>query len=118
MVKTLKTYFQEKGMSSELALQLDEVASAMHSRMRRFNKKGVTKNLVMIDLGKYRHLETRNPKSNLEMLRTTLDAMLLILSVEDRFRLLELHDVIKLNNMTAEYEFTAFAKQFFEQPRV
>ena len=63
MVKTVKTYFQEKGMASELALQLDEVTSAMHSRIRRFNKRGVSKNLVMIDLGKYRHMETRSPKS-------------------------------------------------------
>lgn len=118
MVKSVKTYFQEQGMASELALQLDEVTSAMHSRMHRFNKQGVTKNLVMIDLGKYRHMETRNPKSNLELLRTTLDGMLLVLNVEDRFRLLEHHDIIKLNYVTAEYEFTAFGKQFFEPAKV
>ncbi len=43
--------------------------------------------------------------------------MLLVLNFEDRFRLLEHHDMIKLNYMTAEYEFTAFGKQFFEPAR-
>jgi len=117
MVKSVKTYFQEQGMASELALQLDEVTSAMHSRMHRFNKQGVSKNLVMIDLGKYRHMETRNPKNNQEMLRLTLDGMLLVLNLEERFRLLEHYDVIKPNHLTAEYEFTAFGKQFFELPK-
>ena len=117
MVKTVKAYFQEQGMTSELALQLDEVASAMYSRMHRFNKRSVSKQLTMIDIGKYRHMETRSPKSMQEMLRVTLDGMLLVLNFEDRFRVLEHYDIIKLNYLTAEYEFTEFGKQFFEQPK-
>ena len=117
MLKTVKEYFQEKGMSSELALQLDEAASAMHSRMRRFNKKSVAKQLVMIDIGKYRHMETRRPNNMQEMLRLTLDGMLLVLNFEDRFRLLEHHNIIKMNYATGEYDFTEFGKQFYEQPK-
>jgi hypothetical protein len=117
MVKTVKEYFQEKGMASELALQLDEVASAMHNRMRRFNKQSVSKQLIMIDIGKYRHMETRRPNGMQEMLRVALDGMLLVLNFEDRFRLLEHHDILKLNYMTGEYEFTQFGKQFYEQPK-
>ena len=116
MVKTVKEYFQEQGMASDLALQLDEVTSALYSRIHRFNKRGVTKNLIMIDIGKYRHMETRSPKSMQEMNRLTLDAMLLVLNFEDRIRLLEHHDIIKLNYMTAEYEFTEFGKQFLPSP--
>jgi len=116
MGKTVKEYFQEQGMASDLALQLDEIASAMYSRIRRFNKKGVTKNLIMVDLGKYRHLETRSPKSMGEMNRVTLDAMLLVVNFEDRFRILEHADIIKLNYTTAEYEFTDFGKQFIGSP--
>jgi hypothetical protein len=116
MVKTVKAYFQEKGMASELAVQLDEVASAMYSRMHRFNKQSVAKTLVMIDIGKYRHMETRSPKAMQEMLRVALDGMLLVLNFEDRFRLLEHHDIIKLNYMTGEYEFTEFGKQFVGRP--
>jgi hypothetical protein len=51
------------------------------------------------------------------MLRLTLDGMLLVLNLEERFRLLEHYDVIKPNHLTAEYEFTAFGKQFFELPK-
>jgi hypothetical protein len=51
------------------------------------------------------------------MLRVALDGMLLVLNFEDRFRLLEHYDIIKLNYLTAEYEFTEFGKQFFEPPR-
>jgi hypothetical protein len=116
MAKTVKAYFQEQGMASDLALQLDEVTSAMYSRIRRFNKQGVTKNLIMVDLGKYRHMETRSPKSMQEMNRLTLDAMLLVLNFEDRFRILEHADIIKLNYVTAEYEFTEFGKQFIGSP--
>jgi hypothetical protein len=116
MAKTVKAYFVEKGMASELAVQLDEVASAMYSRIRRFNKKGVTKNLIMVDLGKYRHLETRSPGSLQEMTRQLLDAMLLVVNFEDRFRILEHADIIKFNYATAEYEFTEFGKQFVGSP--
>ena len=114
MVKNVKEYFQEQGMAGDLALQLDEITSAMHNRIRRFNKRGVSKNLIMIDLGKYRHMETRSPNSLPEMNRVSLDAMLLALNFEDRLRILEHYNIIKLNYLTAEYEFTEFGKQFFE----
>jgi hypothetical protein len=116
MAKTVKEYFQEQGMPSDLALQLDEVTTAMYSRIHRFNKRGVTKNLIMVDLGKYRHMETRSPKSMQEMNRLTLDAMLLVVNFEDRFRILERNDIIKLNYVTAEWEFTEFGKQFLASP--
>jgi hypothetical protein len=116
MVKNVKEYFQEQGMAGDLALQLDEITSAMHNRIRRFNKRGVSKNLIMIDLGKYRHMETRSPNSLPEMNRVSLDAMLLVLNFEDRIRILEHDNIIKLNYLTAEYEFTEFGKQFFEKP--
>jgi hypothetical protein len=114
MAKNVKEYFQEKGMAADLALQLDEITSAMHNRIHRFNKRGVTKNLIMIDLGKYRHMETRSPNSLPEMNRVTLDAMLLTLNFNDRMRILEFFKIIQLNCLTAEYEFTEFGKQFFE----
>jgi hypothetical protein len=116
MAKSVKEYFQEQGMASDLALQLDEVTSAMYSRIHRFNKRGVTKNLIMVDLGKYRHMETRSPKSMQEMNRLTLDAMLLVVNFEDRFHILKHHNIIKLNYVTAEWEFTEFGKQFIGSP--
>jgi hypothetical protein len=51
-----------------------------------------------------------------EMSRVILDAMLLVLNFEDRFRILEHHNIIKLNYVTAEYEFTEFGKQFIGSP--
>jgi hypothetical protein len=116
MSQTVKAYFLEKGMASDLALQLDEVASAMYSRIRRFNKRGVTKELIMVDLGKYRHMEMKSPGSLQEMNRVTLDAMRLVVNFEDRFRILEHANIIKLNYTTAEYEFTEFGKQFIGSP--
>ena len=90
----------------------------MHNRIRRFNKRGVSRNLIMIDLGKYRHMETRSPNSLPEMNRVLLDAMLLVLSFENRLRTLEHYKIIKLNYLTAEYEFTEFGLQFFAKPAV
>ena len=116
MAKTVKAYFQEKGMPSELALQLDEVASAMYSRIRRFNKRGVTKDLIMVDLGKYRHMEMKSPNSLQEMNRVVLDAMRLVVNFEDRFRILENAKIIRLNYATGEYEFTEFGKEFVGSP--
>jgi hypothetical protein len=88
----------------------------MYSRIRRFNKQGVTKNLVMVDLGKYRHMETRSASSLQEMTRVTLDAMLLVVNFEDRFRILEHANIIRLNYATGEWEFTEFGKQFVGSP--
>jgi len=116
MAKTVKEYFQEQGMPGDVAVQLDEIVSAMYSRIRRFNKQGVTKNLIMVDLGRYRHMETRSPASLQEMTRVTLDAMLLAVTFEDRFRILEHANIIKLNYSTAEWEFTPFGKQFVGSP--
>lgn len=114
MVKNVKEFLLEKGVRKELALELDEVTLAMHGRITRFNKQGVDKRLIMIDIGKYRHMEHRTPNSLPELLRMTLDFGLLILNFHDRFRILEHYDIIKLNFQTGEYEFTDFGKQFFD----
>ena len=44
--------------------------------------------------------------------------MLLTLNFADRMRILEHYNIIKLNFLTAEYEFTEFGKQFFDHPAV
>ena len=113
MATNVRDYLLEKGMRRELALELDEITLAMHSRIARFSKQGVDKHLILIDLGKYRHMEQRSPKSLLEMLRVVLDFGLLVLNFNDRFRILEHYAIVKLNYVTGEYEFTEFGKQFF-----
>ncbi len=118
MATTIKDYLIEKGMRRDLALELDEICLAMHSRIFRFNKQGVDKHLVLIDLGKYRHLEQRSPKSNIEMLRVVLDFGILIVNFNERFRLLEHYGLLRLNYQSGEYEFTDFAKQFLQRPRI
>jgi len=118
MAKNVKDFLLEKGVRRELALEMDEVTLAMHSRITRFNKQGVTKNLVMIDLGKYRHLEQKGLHNVQELQRMTLDYGLLILNFNDRFRLLEHYDIVKLNFQSGEYEFTEFGRGFFAPNRV
>lgn len=118
MAKTVKDFLLEEGVRRELALEMDEITLAMHSRIARFNKQGVTKNLVMIDMGKYRHLEQKGLHSIPELQRVTLDYGLLILNFNERFRMLEHYDIVKLNFQTGEYELTEFGRGFFEPNRV
>jgi hypothetical protein len=113
MTRTVKEFFIEKGLRREVAVEMDEITLAMHSRITRFNKQGVEKNLVMIDFGKYRHLEQKSAHSLPELQRMMLDYGLLILNFNERFRLLEHYDILKLNFQTGEYEFTAFGNSFF-----
>ena len=118
MAKTVKDYFLEIGVRRELALEMDEITLAIHSRISRFNKQGVEKNLVMIDMGKYRHLEQKSPKNLQELHRMALDYGVFIVNFHERVRLLELFGLVKLNAQTAEYEFTTFGQSFFEPKRV
>jgi hypothetical protein len=118
MAKSIKEYLVEKGVGKEMALEMDEMALAMHSRITRFNKQGVTKNLVMIDIGKYRHMEQKGLHSIQELQRMTLDYGLLLLNFNERFRMLEHYGLVKLNFQTGEYELSEFAKSFFEPKRV
>ena len=118
MAKNIKEYLLEKGVGREMALEMDEIALAIHSRITRFNKQGVTKNLVLVDMGKYRHLEQKGLHSVAELQRMTLDYGLVILNFNERFRMLEHYGIVKLNFQTGEYQLTDFAKTFFEPKRV
>jgi len=115
MAKTVKEYLLEKGMSKELAVQLDEITIVLHHRMVRLKRQGADKSYILMDIGRYRHLEQKNPSNLMELHRLNLDIGVLILNFTDRMRILENYGILKLNTQTAEYEFTAFGLQFFAQ---
>jgi len=112
---TVKEFLVERGVRRELAVELDEIALAVHSRIVRYKRQGVEKGHILIDIGKYRHQEQKTPKSLPEMLRIALDLVVLALNFNDRFRILEHYDIIKFNLQTAEYELTEFGRQFYAQ---
>ncbi len=114
MAKSLKEYLIEKGVHRSLALELDEIALAIQTRMRRLKATGAQASHILIELGKYRHLEQKSPTNLMQMLRVALDLAQFSLNFNDRLHILERYGVIKLNLPTAEYELTEFGKQFFQ----
>lgn len=114
-MKTVKEYLLEKGMKRELALELDELVLAIHHRMVRLNKQGVEKAHALLDTGRYRRMEQKNPQNLPELQRLLFDLTVYSVALHDRFRLMESYGLIKFNAKTAEYELTEFAKQFYAQ---
>ena len=114
-MKTVKEYLLEKGMKRELALELDELVLAVHHRMVRLNRQGVEKAHALLDTGRYRRMEQKNPQNLPELQRLLFDLTVFAVALHDRFRLLEGYGLLKFNAKTAEYEMTDFAKQFYAQ---
>ena len=116
MATNVKAYLMEKGVKRELAVELDEIVLAMHLRMARLKKQGVEKGRLLMDIGKYQHLERKSPHAFPEAMRMAFDVSLLTLNFADRLRILEHYDIIRLNVQTGEYEFTDLGRQFYPQP--
>jgi hypothetical protein len=114
-MKTVKEYLLEKGMKRELALELDELVLAVHHRMARLNRQGVEKAHALLDTGRYRRMEQKNPQNLPELQRLLFDLTAYSVALHDRFRLLESYGLLKFNPKTAEYEMTEFSKQFYAQ---
>jgi len=114
-MKTVKEYLLEKGVKREIALELDELVLAVHHRMTRLNRQGVEKAHALLDTGRYRRMEQKNPQNLPELQRLLFDLNVYTVALHDRFRMLESYGLLKFNFKTAEYEMTDFARQFYAQ---
>lgn len=113
MAKSLKDYLMEKGLRKGLAIELDEMALALKTRMVRLKVQGAQAAHILIELGRYRRLEQKTPTNLMQMLRICLDMAQVSVNFGDRLRILERYGIMKLNYLTAEYELTEFARQFY-----
>lgn len=115
MAASVKEYLLEMGVRKEVALDIDEIALVIHNRLVRLKQTGIEKSQLLTDIGKYRHIDQKNPQSLPELMRVCQDLALLSLKFTDRLRLAEHYDIILLNVQTGCYELTNFGMQFYGQ---
>lgn len=115
MAKNIKDFLLEQGVRHDTATEMELIVMALHYRITKLKSQGVDRALLITDLGKWRHLENKNPQHLMEMLRLCLDVAAYTIRYTDRCRLLEHYDIILFNVYTGDYEMTEFGKSFFEQ---
>ena len=115
-MQTLKEYLMESGVRKDVAVECDEIVMIIRWRQTRFGRQGMDKSQVLMDLGRFRHAEQKTPKSIPEFQRICFDLLLFLAKFNDRFQTLERFDIIFLNVLTGEYEFTENGRRFLEQP--
>ena len=113
-MQTAKEYLIEQGVKKEVAVECEEIITALRYRIKRFGRTGLDRSQILMDMGRYRHTESRAVRTDAEVMRLLLDISLLVARFPDRFRILEHYDVLTFNLKSGEYQFTEFGTRFLE----